>query len=252
MIESKLTESSQNRSTLQEVWPPKWFFSYSDLSVLLMTFFIILATMLALKIPLYVFAEEKLKPLVKERIVVFEEIRRLTELERMMVDEFETMKPEQIERIVALEKINELKKKINRYIKQMKLDDYVKVDVGKFSLRIVPLSPFLFKRASGMIKPGGKELLDQIAEFTKLYPSYIKIEGHTDNTPIHTRQFSSNWELSVARANSVMKYLTEKHNIPYDTIKAVGYGEYQPLVPNDTAERRATNRRVIIEVLIKE
>jgi len=250
MIESKLSESNQNQSMLQEVWPPKWFFSYSDLSVLLMTFFIILATMLSLKIPLYVFADEKLKPLLKERVVVFQEIRRLTELEEMMMDEFETMTTEHVEEIVALEKMNRLEKNINRYIKKRKLEHFIKVEAGKWKLRLVPLSPFLFKRSSNTLMPEATMLLDQIADFVKIYPSRIKIEGHTDATPIHTRDFSSNWELSIARANSIMKYFAQKHKIPYDRMEAIGYGEYQPLTDNDTPEQRAINRRVVIEVLI--
>ncbi|MFC1590048.1 flagellar motor protein MotB [Candidatus Omnitrophota bacterium] len=250
MIESKLSERDLSSSTLQEVWPPKWFFSYSDLSVLLMTFFIVLATMLALKIPLYVFADEKLKPLMEQRMVVFEEIRRLTELEKMMMDEFRAMSPDQVKRVVALNEMSKLKDNIERYVKKMNLEHFIKIETGKWKLKLMPLSPLLFKGGSDALKPEAKEFLDQIVEFVKLYPSRVKIEGHTDNVPIHSRRFASNWELSVARANSIMRYLAEKHNISYGKLDAVGYGEHQPLVPNDTEEHRAVNRRVVIEVLI--
>ncbi|MFH1995396.1 MAG: flagellar motor protein MotB [Candidatus Omnitrophota bacterium] len=250
MIESRIQRRDQATSTLQEVWPPKWFFSYSDLSVLLMTFFIILATMLSLKIPLYVFADARLKPLLDERMVVFEEIRRLTELEKMMMDEFQSMRPDQVKRLIALEKMNELKKSIDKYIKKMQLENFIKIEAGKWKLRLVPLSPLLFGRGDAVLRQEAKDFLDQIAEFAAMYPSRLSIEGHTDDTPINTRQFSSNWELSAARANSIMRYLATEHKIPSDKIDAVGYGEYRPLVPNDSDTNRASNRRVVIELLI--
>jgi len=71
------------------------------------------------------------------------------------------------------------------------------------------------------------------------------IEGHTDNIPIATSQFASNWELSTARATTVVKYLIQKHGIPPEKIAAIGYGEHKPIKPNDTDENRAKNRRVV-------
>jgi len=74
------------------------------------------------------------------------------------------------------------------------------------------------------------------------------VEGHTDNLPIHTERFHSNWELSAARAISVIKYL-HQNGIPQERLSALGYGEYRPVAPNDTPEHRSLNRR--IEILIK-
>ncbi|MDK2959817.1 MAG: chemotaxis protein MotB, partial [Bacillota bacterium] len=75
------------------------------------------------------------------------------------------------------------------------------------------------------------------------------VEGHTDNLPINTYRFPSNWELSTARATTVVRYLAEKHGIPPDRLSAAGYGEWRPVAPNDTPEHRAQNRRVDIVVL---
>jgi chemotaxis protein MotB len=72
----------------------------------------------------------------------------------------------------------------------------------------------------------------------------VRIEGHTDNVPIHNDRFDSNWELSTARAVNVLKFFLEKANIPAHRLFAVGYAEYRPLVPNDSPENRARNRRV--------
>ena len=73
----------------------------------------------------------------------------------------------------------------------------------------------------------------------------ILVEGHTDNQQIHNMYFDSNWELSTARATSVTRLLIEKYGIPADHIGAVGYGDTRPIVPNDSAENRAKNRRVV-------
>jgi chemotaxis protein MotB len=75
------------------------------------------------------------------------------------------------------------------------------------------------------------------------------VEGHTDNTPIHTAQFPSNWELSTARATYVLQYLISNGNVPPQRLSAVGYGEYRPVASNSTPEGRGANRRVDLVVL---
>jgi flagellar motor protein MotB len=100
---------------------------------------------------------------------------------------------------------------------------------------------------------GQAELTDQMREqMDKLAPILRKlsdkfdivVEGHTDNVPIYTRQFASNWELSTARSTNVVKLLLEKDFNP-KRMAAVGYGEYHPIVPNDSDVNRKKNRRVV-------
>jgi len=249
MIESKLSQVAGNRSILQQNWPPKWFFSYSDLATLLMTFFIILATMLSLKIPLYVFSDQKMQALIKEKAATLEEIRKLTELEKSTLRELEQMDAAQIQNIANLERMREFEKDIRLYLKEKDLEEFIKIEVLEWKIRVTPFSPFLFKGGSDVIRQEALPLLDEIAALAKFYPSRFRIEGHTDDTPIHNRRFSSNWELSIARANSIMRYLTEQHSIPISKVEAVGYGEYRPLVPNDSQENRRLNRRVVIELI---
>ena len=88
-------------------------------------------------------------------------------------------------------------------------------------------------------------MLSKLAELTKSWPSQIRIEGHTDDLPIHTSQYPSNWELSSDRAMRVLKYFEDQGSDP-SKLAAVGYAEHHPLVPNDSAENRAKNRRVEI------
>ena len=96
------------------------------------------------------------------------------------------------------------------------------------------------------IEPGGFEVLDKVIKGVDRIASHIRVEGHTDNLPIKTEKFPSNWELSTARAVNVLKYFIYKGNIPAKIVSAVGYGASKPVRNNLTTENRAQNRRVEI------
>jgi chemotaxis protein MotB len=246
----KITIKEQ-KSPLQEIWPPKWFFSYSDLATLMMTFFIILGAMLTLRIPLTTLASKKLRDLTKEETKRLAEISAITERQQKTLKEIEDLEVEHIDRIINLDKMRKFAWQINAYIQEQKLEDFVSVEEGRWNVRVTSLVPFLFERGRDTLRPEALPLLDRIGNFLRKYPSRIKIEGHTDNIPVHNPRFPSNWELSVARANSVMKYLLEKHNVPVEDTESIGYGEYRPVASNDTPGGRAKNRRVVIEITPK-
>jgi chemotaxis protein MotB len=107
----------------------------------------------------------------------------------------------------------------------------------------------LFDFGKAEINPTGFAFLDQIADALDKIPYAVRVEGHTDNVPIRTRRFPSNWELSVARAVNVVKYFAEVGNIDPKRLSAVGYGESRPVAANDTSSNRAKNRRVEILLL---
>jgi len=109
-----------------------------------------------------------------------------------------------------------------------------------------------FDSGSAILKKDVKHSLDKIAESLRDFPdNNIQIEGHTDNVPIHTVRFPSNWELSAARALAVLRYLENRKILDPQRLSAVGYGQYHPIVPNVTAENRRLNRRVDIVILPK-
>lgn len=107
----------------------------------------------------------------------------------------------------------------------------------------------LFDAGSDIIKDKARLTLDKIAEILKKTPNSIRIEGHTDNQPIKTSKFPSNWELSTARATNIIRYLINNHKFNPDKLSAVGYGEYMPLENISTKENDALNRRVDIVIL---
>lgn len=110
---------------------------------------------------------------------------------------------------------------------------------------------FVFDLGVAEILPEAIPLLKKLAFIISktFYP--VRVEGHTDNLPIHTEKFPSNWELSTARAVNVLRYFTEKEKIPMQRLSAVGFGEFQPIFANDSPEHRAKNRRVEI-VFVRE
>ena len=106
----------------------------------------------------------------------------------------------------------------------------------------------LFPSGSGAFSASAELVLDKLAEVLKPFPNPIRVEGHTDDRPIHTAAFLSNWELSAARAASVVHQFT-KQGIDPLRLEIVGFGEFHPRQPNDSSEGRNANRRVAVLVL---
>jgi chemotaxis protein MotB len=106
----------------------------------------------------------------------------------------------------------------------------------------------LFPSGAGEFAPVAEPVLDKLAEVLKPFPNPIRVEGHTDDRPIHTAAFPSNWELSAARAASVVHQFT-KQGIDPLRLEIVGFGQFHPRQPNDSAEGRNANRRVAVLVL---
>ncbi|MGB3412750.1 MAG: OmpA family protein [Microthrixaceae bacterium] len=107
----------------------------------------------------------------------------------------------------------------------------------------------LFGPGSADLRADGRVALDVLAGALNELPNRISIEGHTDNIPISNAKFPSNWELSTARAGTVLRYLVDSHGLDKTKLVAGGYAEQRPLEPNETVEGRARNRRVDIAVL---
>lgn len=123
----------------------------------------------------------------------------------------------------------------------------------KDAMAIVTVSDaVLFASGDADLTPDGREFVDRIAEVASRHSDRaILIEGHTDDVPIGEilkDRYPSNWELSSARACSVLRYLQWHHNLDPARMSAIGYGQYKPLADNETPEGRAQNRRVVIAI----
>ena len=106
-----------------------------------------------------------------------------------------------------------------------------------------------FEPGKAELLPEARATLIQVATALQGFPSQIRVEGHTDNIPIHTGEFPSNWELSSARAVTIVRFLAEGGHLPPDRLAAAGYGEFHPVAANDTTEGRAANRRVELVIV---
>lgn len=106
-----------------------------------------------------------------------------------------------------------------------------------------------FATGSADLSETTRQLIGEIAATVKGLPNYVRVEGHTDNVPIHTPRFASNWELSTARATAVVAFLVQEFGLTSDRLSAAGYAEFHPRGPNTTDADRAKNRRVDIVVL---
>ncbi len=107
-----------------------------------------------------------------------------------------------------------------------------------------------FRSASAEVTPEARDLLARLSLSLAPLPNMIRIEGHTDDRPIRTSRFSSNWELSIARAAAVVQLLIREQEFQPERLSAAGYGEFHPRVPNDTPDNRSRNRR--IDLLVED
>ncbi len=106
----------------------------------------------------------------------------------------------------------------------------------------------LFDSGQATLRPDGLVLLAKLMPLFAAMPNEITVEGHTDNVPINTPEFPSNWELSTGRSARVVRYFVEIHGLTPERFSAVGYGEFRPIDSNATAEGRSRNRRVVFVI----
>lgn len=125
----------------------------------------------------------------------------------------------------------------------------VALEMGRDGLVISLREAGFFDSGSAVPKSETVSTLRIIATRLSATPYDLRVEGHTDNVPIHTAQFDSNWELSSARATRIARLFIEMKAIPPDRISAAGYGEFHPVASNSTSQGRAENRRVDLVVL---
>lgn len=147
---------------------------------------------------------------------------------------------------------NEIYEKTKKFIAENKLGTSVELKQDDRGVVLQLKDSVLFESGKADLIPDSKNLLDKLGNLIKTVPNNIIVEGHTDNVPINTYRFQSNWDLSASRAVSVVKFFVDQENVDAARFTASGYGEYRPIVDNSTAENRAKNRRVNILIVTSE
>ncbi|MDQ2680936.1 MAG: OmpA family protein [Candidatus Eremiobacteraeota bacterium] len=143
-----------------------------------------------------------------------------------------------------------IQKDLDQYVAKKNLQSQVQVHMDHRGLVITLLSDkSYYDSGSADLRPQTMTILDNIAKFLKRTDNLIRVEGNTDNVPIHTYQYPTNWELSTARADHVVRYLYEHDKVQPTRLSAAGYGEFHPRTGNISDGDRQQNRRVDIVLL---
>jgi chemotaxis protein MotB len=138
---------------------------------------------------------------------------------------------------------------LNQFIADAGLQGDVVVVPVEEGVAVRILDKVLFDSGRADLRAGDRSVLDKLAGVFRKIDNAVVVEGHTDNLPIHTADFPSNWELSAARALNVVHYLTERCGLSAERFSAQAYGEFHPIEPNDSDAHRSANRRV--ELIIR-
>ena len=151
----------------------------------------------------------------------------------------------------AIRRIREMLKSMQKGAK-IDVQDVRVIDNGNGSITISLPDWILFRSGEAMVRPEAVEFLKSVADVLIEMGRHVRVLGHTDNVPIRTAQFPSNWELSAARAVMMVRIFSELQGVPAGHLSATGFGDSRPISDNLTPEGRAKNRRVEIVVLERD
>lgn len=220
----------------------RWLLTYSDLITLLMIFFVVMYAMSNVDIAKYNKIAQSLGVALGGGKNVIQVTPGVSDSKQELAPGASGFKAEQA-------KLSNLKRQIDNYLKSKGLNGSVATEITVRGLEINLRDTILFDSGKADIKPGARGSLIAIGKIISSLPNLISIEGHTDNVPIHSGVFTSNWRLSAIRATNAAELLIEAVKIPQQKVSTVGYGEISPKVPNTSDANRALNRRVNIVIL---
>ena len=217
---------------------PAWMATFSDMTTLLLTFFVLLLSMAT-------FEPSKMKTLAESLQGAFGVLESYPTVPIHPIIDLPKKSGDEQKKKQSLKDAE----KIKEIVQNKKLDDAVKIEVTEKGIAIMLRDPVGFASGSADLKEQGKDILRDVSDVIKNNSDLkVRVEGHTDDVPINSNRYRSNWELSSARSLSVVELLSSKTGIHPQNMSAVGYGEYRPVVPNTSPENRSKNRRIQIFV----
>lgn len=223
-----------------------WIITYSDMITIILCFFIIFFTFTAEESSMLYNIKETLTSEVENLSIKLDDLSKENKL-------LKQEKQSLAAKLFGLTNIEtdmaQSREAFIIFLRESGLIKEVDIIESERGLAIRFKDAILFPSASASIAEGGYEVLSKIADKLKEIDNPIVIEGFTDNIPINTIQFPSNWELSVARAISVARYFIDEKSIEERRITVSGFGEHNPIDTNDTPEGRSNNRRIEIIIL---
>ncbi len=210
----------------------RWLLTYADLITLLLGLFVILYGMSKIDL-------EKYEQVAMALGGIFGRDGGVLEGKKQAI---EALSPLERER-------NRIQQQIQQAIGDLTQKGLVSLSQNERGVTVHLTEELLFPSGSAELKKSSLAVLDTIASVLVSLPNDIRFEGHTDDVPINTERYPSNWHLSVARALNTAVYVINKYNMKPGQLSIAGYAEYRPLVPNTSAENRARNRRVDIVIV---
>jgi len=210
---------------------PPWMTTFSDLMSLLLCFFVLIVSMSSVDPQEF----DKATGALKGSLGILSEDPSTMELVQVIVPKVSD---------VDLGEISTAISKLQDFVETQKQQESVEVVITSEGVAIRILTPLLFDRGLAELKPQGMPYLAKIFDIAKGWDNTIRVAGHTDDLPIESGMFESNWDLSYARARNVINFGINYSKVPPRKFSAVGYGEYRPAFPNDSEENRAKNLRI--------
>jgi len=239
----------EENSKQPEAGSPAWMATFGDLMSLLLTFFILLLSFAEMDIVKFKDAMGSIQEelgVAKTGSGMFKASTTPSVIDTPLKPSLP--QPKRIKETVKeepnLKKESEIEEKLKALIQEKGLEKEVSVEKTARGVVVRVRGRLFFNPGTADIKDGIAPLLNELGEVMQEFPYDMSIEGHTDNVPIRSRRFSSNWELSAARAYSALKYLHENKNIDTSRLNIAGFSDTRPLTSNDTPDGRAKNRRV--------
>ena len=245
----------------------RWLVSYADFITLLFAFFVVMYAVSSVNQGKYRVLSDTLEaafdpggPFSEEArsmdpIQVGEMVRSQTEAAVQMEEQAAESVDESLRELADLERLSQTMETVETMADELDevlmpeiQDELIDVKRNNLWLEIEIKSSLLYPSGSAALSPKAVPLIEQIASVLKPFPNRIHVEGFTDDIPIRNPTYPSNWELSSARAASVVRLLAES-GIDPASMAAIGYGEFRPVADNSTEEGRSKNRRVVLVVL---
>jgi chemotaxis protein MotB len=226
----------------------RWLISYADFVTLLFAFFVVMYSISSINEGKYKTFSESLSNAFSQQAVPVAPNPQ-EQMLRTLVDKRDARALEQQRKIQAqMKAVND---SLQRVMGPLIAQGMVGVHQTKRGVVVDISASTLFREGEEKLQPGAQETLRQVALVLKRENQSVEVEGHTDDVPIKTAQFPSNWELSSGRASSVVRMLMS-YGVPEQRLVAVGMAANQPVEPNDTPEHRAKNRRVSVTIVSPE
>jgi len=260
--------SKRKRGTGSEEPAQEWLLTYSDLVTLLLTFFVMLFSMATIDKQKFIEIANSFKSQFinrsngemfnknsgKDLIAFFPQSSAIDDSDRKDNEEQDlptSKKNVSVEEAFEIqEKLDNTLNRLKNEIRDLGLKEEVTLIDGEESVIIRIDSALLFDLGKADIKESAKDSLQKIGLLLKDLDNEIFVQGHTDNLPINTLLFPTNWELSTKRATNVVLFLIDKCGADPVKLTATGNGEFRPIRPNDSEENRQKNRRV--DIVIKK